>query len=330
MKQWMIWMCAGGLILQSVAQVNGFTPPAGYRAFPINLSGGIVAISSSGKMAIARGQFGGRATITVYDRIKQQGRQVLSTFQQAEWQFFGGLTWKDDNTLIFGENGNLDTVYELDTQTGISQNLVPAGSVPDVAEVMVFGNNVLASTASGPNANRLYKVSDGIASLLLASYGTGYGAGLGYSGGLLYLGDTNDPDFMGNPGQVQRYEPVIQNGHLTGVHFVDTLSLAGGNGAALVSFAIDSEGDLIGSTQSTLTHLRGTHSTPFGQFNSGFPFPASLAYTGSRFEPFDGDGLLVVDGDFTGAGGLFAITPVPEPGTLLILSAGLMGLRRRQ
>jgi len=313
-----------------MAQVNGYQPPAGYRAIPLNLNGGLVAISPSGKMAIARGRFGGGGTITLYDRVKRQGRQITATFQQSQWQFFGGLAWQDDNTLLFGENGDLDTIFRLDTQTGVHQPLAPSGSLTDVAELLQVGNEIFALTAGGPGVNRLYHVRGGTASLLLDGYGTGYGAGLGYANNRLYLGDTNDPDFMGNPGQIWRYELMFQNGNVTGVQFVDTLSLSGGNGAALVSFAIDSEGDLIGSTQHTLTHLRNSHASPFGQFSGAFPFPTSLAYTGSRFEPFEGDGLLVVDGAFTGVGGLFAVTPVPEPGTLLILSAGLFGLKIRR
>ncbi|MFQ3611653.1 MAG: PEP-CTERM sorting domain-containing protein, partial [Fimbriimonadales bacterium] len=106
------------------------------------------------------------------------------------------------------------------------------------------------------------------------------------------------------------------------------ISLEGGNGAGISGLAVDSEGDLIATTQRTLTRIRGTVATPFGQFSGAFPFPTSLAYYGNGFEPFAGEGILIVDGSFTAVGGLFAVTPVPEPSSLLLLASGLVLLRR--
>ncbi|MEN3000824.1 MAG: PEP-CTERM sorting domain-containing protein [Armatimonadota bacterium] len=309
------------------SQVAGYTPPTGYYAFSLELSGGAVAVSPSGRLAVARNQFGGGATITIYDRIRPNGRQVVASISDSRWQFFGGLAWRDENTLVFSENGDLDTVLEWRIGTGVV-SLAPEGSTPNVADVYVLGNQVLALGADGPNANKLYRIADGAATVIISAYGNGYAGGLGLRNGQLYLGDTNDPNFAGNPGQVFRYLPVFDaNGLLIGANFIDTLSLAGGGGSGLATFVFDSEGDLIASTGRTLTQLRGTTATPFGTFGGAFPFPFSLAYFGTRFEPFDGDGLLIVDGSFTAVGGLFAVTPIPEPNTLGALVAGLVLLR---
>jgi hypothetical protein len=312
------------------SQLTGYTPPTGYRAFSLELGGGAVAISPSGRLAVARGRFGGGAEIIVYDRIGPEGRQVVATISDPSWQFFGGLAWRDENTLVFSENGDLDTVLEWRIGTGASL-LAPVGSVPNAADVYALGNQVLVLGADGPNTNKLYRVANGSAALIVNGYGNGYAGGLALHNGWLYLGDTNDPLFAGNPGQVFRYAPVFDaDGLLIGANLVEALSLAGGGGSGLVSFVFDSEGDLLATTGRTLTQLRGSDATPFGSFSGGFPFPTSIAYFGTRFEPFDGDGLLVVDGGFTDVGGLFAITPVPEPSALLGLMVGCALLARRR
>ncbi|MFQ3611881.1 MAG: PEP-CTERM sorting domain-containing protein [Fimbriimonadales bacterium] len=320
-------LCA--LTVHALAQLAGYTPPTGFRAFSLELPGGVVAVSPSGKLAVARSQFGGGATITVYDRILPEGRQVLAQISSSQWQFFGGMTWRDENTLLFSENGDLDTVLRWNLNDNAVDLLAPVGSLPNVADVALAGDQLLALGADGPNSNRIYAVHAGMASVLYDAYGTGYAGGLVFRSGVLYAGDTNDPNFTGNPGQVFRFQPVYDgSGLITSLLLGDVISLEGGNGAGISGLAVDSEGDLIATTQRTLTRMRGTVATPFGQFSGAFPFPTSLAYYGNGFEPFAGEGILIVDGSFTAVGGLFAVTPVPEPSSLLLLASGLVLLRR--
>ena len=59
-------------------------------------------------------------------------------------------------------------------------------------------------------------------------------------------------------------------------------------------------------------------------------FPTFLAYTGTGFEPFAGSGFLLVNGTFTEVGGIFGITPVPEPTGIALLLPLWLVLRRRR
>lgn len=317
-------------------QVEGFEAPPGYAAFRPGLSGSAFAVAPDGKFALAQDDFGGRATVTVFDRIGA-GRQVLTTFQApagTSWQFLGGLAWQDASTLAISENGSARTVFSASLVSGEVTLLAPLNSLPNVAQIAFAPDGVLyAGLANGPGANAVVTVVGGTVRPFASGLGSGYLGGLAFrpADGALFVGDTNDPFFAGNPGQVLQLSP-------DGLP-VGQFSLAGGGGNGIYDLVFAPNGDLFASTGRTLTLLRAGARTavPFGTFSGAFPFPTELDFSGGEFAPFSGgSGQLIVNGEFTGVGGLFVVQPamVPEPSGLILTAAGagllfLRFLRRR-
>ncbi len=297
----------------------GFTPIAGYEATDLGITGSAIAISQTGKFAVAQDSPGGGATIQIYDRVPL-GRTLLGTINSPigdTWKFISALTWLDDDTLAIGESGDMDTAYSATLST--ASRLAPIGSIPNIAGLRVgFSGDLFATASNNPGAGAVYRVTGGAATLFAGGLGNGYLGGLEFGGGHLLVADSNDPFFLGNPGQVLSLDSA---GSPAG-----TSSLSGGGGSGLVDLALDSEGDLFATTGATLT-MNGSN---FGFFDGFFPFPTFLAYHGNRFEPGDGDGMLVVNGAFTNVGGIFAIQPVPEPMFLTAFGLALLLARRRK
>lgn len=314
-------VAASALCLLCARSQAGFTPIAGYGVIDLGLTGSAIAISPSGRFAVAQDSFGGGASVSVYDQVLP-GRHLLGTILAPAgdvWKYIGAMTFLDDAHLAIGENGDMDTVY-LGTLGGTSR-LAPIGSVNNVSGLAVgFSGTLFALATNNPGSGAVLTLSGGAAHPFASGLGVGYMAGLGYHAGRLYAGDSNDPFFLGNPGQV--YE-LDAGGAVSG-----TQSLSGGGGSGIVDLVFDSEGDMICSTGAALTQ----NGLPFGSFAGMFPFPTFLAYHGTRFEPGSGDGMLLVNGTFTDEGGIFAVVPVPEPALalpgLLILLAVKRGGKR--
>lgn len=310
------------------AQVPGFDPSPGYWARDLQLTGGVLAISPSGKLAVATDNFTGGASIRIYDRILPEGRTLLHTLSAPNWKFFGGLDWESDSTLVFTENGDLSTALRWDGVT--TQLLAPSGSVVAPADIVSLPGQVLVLSAGGPNQNRLVRISGQSATVVSPIWGAGFGGGLAVDGDQIFAGDTNDPTFIGQPGKITPGTATFSGGLVQSVAWQSPWSLAGGGGQGLYSFARDSEGDFLASTGSTLTQLKSGVASNLGMFTGAFPFPTSLDFWGSGFEPGSGSGMLVVNGGFAGTPGLFAVMPVPEPSTLGLLAFGAAALFRRR
>ena len=298
---------------------NAFTPATGYRTVDLDLVGSAIAVSPTGKLAVGQDAFGGGGVVHVYDSVLP-GRNLLYTVAAPsghDWQFFGALRWQDDDTLLIAENGDMDTAYAA-VGTVVTA-LAPIGSIPSIAGLTLgFGGELFASAATHPGTGTVYRIQSGTANVFADSLGTGYLGGIAFLNDVLYVADTNDPFFSGNPGQVHRF---ASDGSYLGA-----ISLAAGGGSGVVDILFDSEGDLIATTGSTLSLADGT----LGTFDGPWPFPTFLAYTGTGFEPFAGTGLLLVNGTYTEVGGIFGITPVPEPAAVAILLPVLALLRRRR
>ncbi len=309
-----ITLCAAVAVM-----ANAFTPATGYRTVDLDLHGSAIAVSPSGKLAVGEDAFGGGAVIRVYDSVLP-GRNLLYTLDAPSghtWQFISALRWQDDDTLLIAENGGMDTAYSA-VGTSVSA-LAPIGSVPSIAGLSLgFGGELFASSATNPGTGPVYRIQSGTASVFADSLGTGYLGGLAFLDDVLYVADTNDPLFMGNPGQVHRF---AADGSYLGA-----VSLAGGGGSGVVDLVFDTEGDLIATTGATITVDNGS----LGSFSGSWAFPTFLAYTGTGFEPFAGTGMLLVNGTYTEVGGIFGITPVPEPATGLLLLPLMVLVRRRR
>lgn len=302
-----------GVTAPAVAQQTAYVPIAGYRMQVTDLKGGALALSPSGRLAVATGNAEGGATIAVYSGLDPVGRTLLQTLRAPDgdtFRFFGGLVFRDDDALLFTENGGMDTIYEGLVSTGAVRALAPKGSLPNAADLALRPTDGLlfVATAGGPGKNAVYTVTDGAVLPFARGLGVGFLGGLAFDpAGRLFVGDTADPEFAGRPGQILELGPDGAPRR--------TISLAGGGGHGLAGLVADSEGDLLAATGATLTHVRlhGTpRVTPFGRFAGESPFPTGLVYRGTRFEPGSGDGLLLVNGAFTGVGAVFAVTTTNE------------------
>jgi hypothetical protein len=277
-------------------------PAPGYQAKALDLSGSTVAVSPGGRVALAHDAADGTATITLYDRLDPAGRQTLETLKAPQgdtFRFFGGLAFRDDETLFFSENGDMETVYTASVGTGEVQALAPKKSLPNVADVAIRRSDGLlfALVTPGPGQGAVYTLSGGQTSLFAKGLGIGYVTGLAFSPTeRLFVGDTADPAFTGKPGQ------ILELG--SGGQVVRTIPLAAGGGSGLGGLTVDAEGDLLASTGQTITEVRLSAASPgvlgprvreFGRFSDPNAFPSDLLFRGSRFEPASGDGTVLVN-----------------------------------
>jgi hypothetical protein len=300
-----------------------WAPPPGFMRTPNSFIGddafdtSAFAIAPDSKVAVGTTNFSGGANIKVYsDAAAAQAHAApIRTFTSPTYKAWGDLTFADNDTLLFSENGDLDTAFSGSVSGGAVAPLAANGAVPNAGGIIKVGGNVYVAAASGPGTNALYKLSGGVANAVISNVGTGYFGGIATdSAGNFLLTDTNDPTFSGNAGILRRYSSAFAT--------LTPISLAGGNGSGAYDVALDSEGDAFVTTGSTLTQIAHgtTTASQFGSAFTGFPFVTNLDYVGTGFEPNSGTGKLFVNAVFSDDGTVFGITPIPEPATALCVT----------
>lgn len=320
------------LFLPSVSLAAAYVPAAGYSRVPQTFYGDTFAIAPDGKVAIA--QTFPSVKIDVYSdtTAAQAATSPIQTFTPAGAVYWGDLTFADNNTLLFSENQGLKTVLSGNVSTGATINLAPNNSIPNAAGIALKGGSIYAVSATNPGTADVYKLNDAVTNptAVINNTGIGYLGGIAFdAAGNMLLTDTNDPTFAGLSGKLLRYDNAFAP--------LTPIDLASGNGTHAYDVAIDTEGDIFVTTESTLTTI------PFGtttaqQFGTKFtdaffnsPFPTTLEYIGTGFERDNGAGQLWVNAGFTDDGSILGIaTPEPGAGMLLLLAGATFGAGRKR
>jgi len=289
-----------------------------------SFSGDAFAIAPDGKVAIADNF---SDTVNVYASVAaaQNLAAPIQSFTETGAQFWGDMTFADNDTLLFTEN-SLNKVFRGLISSGAVTTL---GSVPHAGGVVEHDGVVYAVAANNPGQGAVYTVAGGVATPVLQNVGTGYLSGIAFDAtGNLLLTDTNDPSFAGAAGKLLRYN--------TSLGALPAIDLTTGGGSDAYDVVVDPQGDTFVSTNSTIT-LIPHGSTTAQQFGSAFvdssfnsPFISGLEFVGNGFSPSSGNGQLWVNASFTDDGRIFGITPLPEPGACALLVLAGAGLWRRR
>ncbi len=322
-KWFVLILTCMALVLPAIGQtITGYNNPTGFGSTNLSITGTEMAVSADGKLALAQDNSKGGATITVYDKVGL-GRTALTTFTAPtgdKFKYISGIAWKDNDTLVFGENGDMKTVYSASLSSNSVARLVSIGSFSNIAQIALRPSDqmIFALLANGPGAGAVATLSNGVVSMYATGLGNGYLSGIAFrSDGALFVGDTNDPNFIGNSGQALR---INSQGIV-----VEALSLAGAGGQGCYDIAFNSEGDLFATTGSNLSLIKNGTATAqaFGSFSGYYPFPTALELYRSN---------LLVNAQWTDVGGLFEVHPTPEPASLgaaLMGAVSLLALRRK-
>jgi hypothetical protein len=205
--------------------------------------------------------------------------------------------------------------------------------------VVEHNGNVYAVAANGPDyahsenpLNSVYVV--GNPTPILDKIGVGFVGGIAFdSAGNMLLADSNDPDFLGNAGKVLRYDPSLNP--------LPSIDLSGGGGSGAFDLALDTEGDIFVSTNTTVTKVDHANLNIVTQFGSafsptepgpfGFTFISAMDFGGTNFTGASDTGRLWINAVDSEDAAIIAVqTPEPAGIALLALAASALLIKRRR
>jgi len=270
--------------------IAGFTPAPGYSTDDLGISADTFAVAPDGRFAVARG-----STITVYNHADPARRVPISRITYPGFKALGGIAFSGRNTLIVTDNTYLaGAVYSASLFSGAVQTVAAPGTANDIAQVRVRPTDgaVFAVEAHAVKHGEIVRITPSGVAPFAGGLGTGYLGGLAFdSAGGVFVGDTNDPYFVGNAGNVLELNCA---GSLVGA-----ASLAGGGGHGVYDLA-GFNGDFFATTGGTITRLHNGTATRVGSFEGPYPFPTDVALDASG---------LIVNGVFTNVGHVFRVRP---------------------
>lgn len=189
--------------------------------------------------------------------------------------------------------------------------LLMDGDTPGVADIHV--------DPSDPTGDRFFVTDSVLGTLFEGSQlagtvtaltgGLGFAAGLTADGSTLYVGDVDAGTFAGKVSTT----PLALPG---------TLALLNGTLSAQYDLEIDSSGEIVSSSFSEILRIDPVTGAPVA-IASGFGFATGLWVD-------ENDTVYAVDGGVGPTREIWVLTPVPEPGTALLLAGGLLALASRR
>ena len=317
---------SAALFLPSTSNASPYAPPPGYGRTPESFQGDVFAVAPDGKVAI-----GFQSSSAVPDPIirvyanaaaAQANAAPVQTFTPAGAQFYGDLTFADNNTLLMSEDSGINGVLSGSMTDG---SVTLLGNVPAVQCVAVHNGNVYAVAANGPGANAVYQVGNNTP--ILSNIGNGYLGGIAFdSAGRMLLSDSND---SGPAGQIIRYDPTLTT--------ATDIDLSGGNGFGAFDVALDTEGDIFATTGNTITEvpIATGIAQQFGSGFSdspvfGFTFLTGLDFSGTGFTTASDTGRLWINAVDSEDSAIIGVqTPEPSGALLLVIAATALLTRRR-
>ena len=238
-----------------------------------------------------------------------------------------------NDRLIVGDNANDgvtgDTVYALSNPVGfagppaaaIDLELLPFGSIPGIADIAVDPNDPTGMTlfitdateAFPPTSGALLELAVGTSTLTTVfEVGAGwFAAGVAASNGSLFVGDS----IFATGGRVHTTALPLGGG----VPTVDLLVDIQDGMAGQLDLELEGDGMLLSTSVDELVRIDPSNGN-LSTVASGFGFASGLAVA-------DDASIFVIDGTT-----LYKLTAIPEPGTVLLVGVGLLGMasaRRR-